>query len=105
MRADVDPSIKNAALKQMFKDPHFNVMDGLDTYIDDYSIADPIPEEMMKKLYQARELLFSPEEKAAADAADATAQANAAAGKADAAAQADPAQSPAPASDPGAKDT
>ncbi|MEO8202398.1 MAG: DUF3306 domain-containing protein [Betaproteobacteria bacterium] len=98
MRADVDPSVKNAALKQMFKDPHFNVMDGLDTYIDDYSIADPIPEEMMKKLYQARELLFSPEEKAAADAADA---ADAAA----AAAQADVAQAPAAAADPGAKDT
>ena len=46
-------------------------MDGLDTYIDDYSIADPIPPEMMKTLYQAREHLFTPEEKAAADAADA----------------------------------
>lgn len=74
MRPEVDPGLKQAALKQLFKDPHFNVMDGLDTYIDDYSIPDPIPDAMMKNLYQARELLFSPEEKAAADAADAAAE-------------------------------
>ena len=71
MRAEVDPSVKQAAMKQLFKDPHFNVMDGLDTYIDDYSIADPIPDAMMKNLYQARQLLFTDEEKAAADAEDA----------------------------------
>lgn len=71
MRPDVSPELKQAAMKQLFKDPHFNVMDGLDTYIDDYSKPDPIPDEMMKKMYQARELLFSPEEKAAAEAEDA----------------------------------
>jgi len=70
MRPEVDPGIKQAALKQLFKDPHFNVMDGLDTYIEDFSKPDPIPDEMMKKMYQARELLFSPEEKAAAEAGD-----------------------------------
>ena len=31
MRADVDPAVQQAALKKMFSDPHFNVMDGLDT--------------------------------------------------------------------------
>lgn len=71
MRPDVDPGVKQAAMKQLFKDPHFNVMDGLDTYIDDYSIADPIPDAMLKTMYQARQLLFTDEEKAAADAADA----------------------------------
>ena len=74
MRPDVDPGVKQAAMKQLFKDPHFNVMDGLDTYIDDYSVADPIPEEMLKTMYQARQLLFTDEEKAAADAADAATQ-------------------------------
>ena len=73
MQPDVDAGVKNAALKQLFKDPHFNVMDGLDTYIDDYSVEDPIPEAMMKNLYQARQHLFSDEEKAAADRADAAA--------------------------------
>ncbi len=77
MRSDVEPGVREAALKQLFKDPHFNVMDGLDTYIDDYSIPDPIPDDMMQKLYQAREHLFSPEQKAAADQADALAAADA----------------------------
>jgi len=71
MQPDVDSGVKRAALKQLFKDPHFNVMDGLDTYIEDYSVEDPIPEAMMKTMYQARQHLFSEEEKTAADAADA----------------------------------
>ena len=37
MKPDVDPAVQQAALKKMFTDPHFNVMDGLDIYIDDYS--------------------------------------------------------------------
>ena len=78
MAPDVAPGLKQAAMKQLFKDPHFNVMDGLDTYIDDYSIADPIPDQMMKNLYQARQLLWTDEEKAAADAANAAEEANAA---------------------------
>ncbi len=71
MQSTVDPDVKTAALKQLFKDPHFNVMDGLDTYIEDYSIPDPIPDAMMKTLYQARQHVFSDEEKAQADAEDA----------------------------------
>src|SRR5436309_297259 len=62
----VDESVKRAALKTLFADPHFNVMDGLDTYIDDYSKPDPIPEEMLKSLKQANRLLF-PEEAAEKD--------------------------------------
>lgn len=73
MRPNVAAGVKQAALKQLFKDPHFNVMDGLDIYIDDYSIEDPIPDAMMKTLYQARQHLFSDAEKAAADKADALA--------------------------------
>lgn len=71
MQPTVDPDVKTAALKQLFKDPHFNVMDGLDTYIEDYSIPDPIPDAMMKTLYQARQHVFSDAEKAQADADDA----------------------------------
>ena len=47
---DVQPEVKNAALKTLFADPHFNVMDGLDTYIDDYGKPDPIPPEMLRQL-------------------------------------------------------
>ncbi|HEX2546417.1 MAG TPA: DUF3306 domain-containing protein [Ramlibacter sp.] len=66
VRADVDPQVKNAAFKKLFTDPHYNVMDGLDIYIDDYGKPDPIPPEMLKQLASAKFLrLFEekPEEK------------------------------------------
>jgi hypothetical protein len=43
VQPDVPPEVKNAAMKKLFADPHFNVMDGLDIYIDDYNKPDPIP--------------------------------------------------------------
>jgi len=52
LRPEVDDDLKRAALKQLFRDPRFNVMDGLDTYIDDYTKADPIPEDMLAGLMQ-----------------------------------------------------
>ncbi|MBL8315563.1 MAG: DUF3306 domain-containing protein [Rubrivivax sp.] len=53
---DVDPEVKNLAMKKLFADPHYNVMDGLDTYIDDYNTPDPVPAAMFKQLVQARML-------------------------------------------------
>ena len=67
MRPDVDARLRRAALRRLFSDPHFNRMDRLDVYIDDYSIPDPIPEAMMKNLEHAK-VLFRPleEERTAA---------------------------------------
>ncbi|MES2939627.1 MAG: DUF3306 domain-containing protein [Pseudomonadota bacterium] len=60
---EVDPQVKNAALRKLFADPHFNVMDGLDTYIDDYSKPDPLPESMLRQLASAKFLkLFDDED-------------------------------------------
>jgi hypothetical protein len=56
MRPEVDPGVKQAAMKQLFKDPQFNVMDGLDIYIGDYSQPDPIPPEMLARLNQMSHL-------------------------------------------------
>jgi len=66
LHPDVDEKLRQVALKKLFHDPHFNVMDGLDTYIDDYSKPDPIPEEMLEGLKRANRLLFpeDPEETA-----------------------------------------
>ena len=55
----VDPSLKLQALKKLFRDPRFNVMDGLDVYIDDYSIPDPLEPEIARQLAHAR-YLFDP---------------------------------------------
>src|SRR5207244_2210499 len=49
----VDEDVKRAAFKKLFADPHFNAMDGLDTYIDDYGKPDPIPASMLRQLAQA----------------------------------------------------
>jgi hypothetical protein len=54
--ADVEGSVRNAALKKLFSDPHFNIMDGLDTYIDDYSIPDPLPPGMLRRMIQSEAL-------------------------------------------------
>jgi hypothetical protein len=63
---DVDPAVKNAALKKLFADPQFNVMDGLDTYIDDYGKPDPLPVGMLRQMAQAKFLgLFADEDDAA----------------------------------------
>jgi hypothetical protein len=65
--ADVSPDVRNAAMKKLFSDPHFNVMDGMDVYVGDYSQSDPIPAAMLRKLAGAKFLgLFDDEEDKAA---------------------------------------
>ena len=53
MKPNVDPAVQQAALKKMFTDPHFNIMDGLDIYIDDYSKPDPLPPGMLERMVQS----------------------------------------------------
>ena len=53
----VDNKVRNAAMRKLFAgDPHFNVMDGLDVYIDDYSVGEPIAKSMLRQMVQARSL-------------------------------------------------
>jgi hypothetical protein len=66
--ADVPPEVKNAAMKKLFADPHFNVMDGLDTYIDDYGKPEAIAPTMLRQMVQAQALgLFADEDHPGAD--------------------------------------
>src|SRR5262245_34578351 len=53
MGSSVETEVKNAALKKLFTDPHFNLMDRLDVYIDDYNVADPLPQNLILKMAQA----------------------------------------------------
>ena len=71
LRADIEESVKRAALKKLLHDPRFNVMDGLDTYIDDYTQNEGISEEMLKTLDHARSTLFPPDQAAATEIAKA----------------------------------
>jgi hypothetical protein len=69
MASEVAPEVKNAAMKKLFADPHFNVMDRMDVYIDDYSQPDPIPQAMLRQLASAKFLnLFEEDEDAKKEA-------------------------------------
>jgi len=62
MARGVAPDVKNAAMKKLFTDPHFNVMDRMDIYIDDYSQPDPLPMAMLRQMTSAKTLnLFDDE--------------------------------------------
>jgi hypothetical protein len=56
MKPEVDSGLKRQALKTLFQDPRFNVMDGLDVYIDDYSKPDPLPPGWLEKMNQVARL-------------------------------------------------
>lgn len=108
MNAQVDPATRRQALKTLFADPQFNVMDGLDVYIDDYSKPDPLPEGWLAKLNQLERLghYIEPEEApaegtmvAATDPAETAAPH--AAGTPQRLASSDGAEAPAPAAQPG----
>jgi Protein of unknown function (DUF3306) len=63
MASNVPSEVKNAAMKKLFTDPHYNVMDMMDTYVDDYSKSDPIPESMLKEMVSVKFLkLFERDE-------------------------------------------
>ena len=62
MARGVAPDVKNAAMKKLFTDPHFNVMDRMDVYIDDYTQPDPLPAAMLRQMASAQFLnLFDDE--------------------------------------------
>lgn len=78
LKEEVSEAVRRQAMKTLFADPHFNVMDGLDIYIDDYSISDPIPDEMMATLHQMRSIVEEPQSaEPAAESAEAPAAASA----------------------------
>ena len=63
MARDVDPQLRNLAMKKLFTDPHYNVMDRLDIYIDDYSTHQPLPLEIIRQMSISKTLgLFDDEE-------------------------------------------
>ena len=77
LKDEVSEAWRRRALQKLFADPHFNRMDGLDIYIDDYSLPDPIPPEAMAKLKSAREWLMANEAEVEVVEAETAAEADA----------------------------
>jgi hypothetical protein len=59
LQPNVAEDLKREALKKLLHDPRFNVMDGLDVYIDDYSIPSPLEPAVARALVSAR-CIFDP---------------------------------------------
>ena len=59
MHPKVEDALRRAALKKLFRDPHFNIPDPYEPYSRDFNIAEPIPPEMLATLKQAEQLIFS----------------------------------------------
>jgi hypothetical protein len=53
----VDDALRRTALKKLFSDPHFNVIDLMDVYIDDYTLPNVLPPEMLAQLRHAKKIL------------------------------------------------
>ncbi len=75
---DVPANVRNAAVKKLFTDPHYNVMDGLDIYIDDYSKPSPLSAAELASMVGARflKLVDDPDEAKAPAAAAGSASPN-----------------------------
>ena len=57
MAQGVDEGMKRAAMKKLFSDPHFNIMDGLDIYIDDYNKYEAMTPAILASLNHVKDLL------------------------------------------------
>jgi hypothetical protein len=57
----VDKAVQRLAMKKLFSDPHFNAMDGLDIYIDDYTKSDPVSAAMLASLQHTKNIFAPPD--------------------------------------------
>lgn len=62
MHPKVADALRRVALKKLFADPRFNVPDLNEAFSGDWTGGEPISEELLKTLNQARTVLFREEE-------------------------------------------
>jgi hypothetical protein len=58
----VDAPVRRLAMKKLFADPHFNQVDGLDIFMADFNVPDPVSPAMLAALDHARGTLARIEE-------------------------------------------
>lgn len=71
MQPKVEDALRRAALKKLFRDPHFNIPDPFEAYSGDWTGGEPIPPEMLATLNQAKTLLFDKQHEPKKEQADA----------------------------------
>jgi len=64
----VDDGMRRAALKKLFRNPDFNVCDGLDVYAEDYTKLEKLTPAMVAALKYAQRNLFGEQDKSEAQA-------------------------------------
>jgi len=68
MHPKVEDALRRVALKKLFRDPHFNVPDPFEPFSGDWTVGEPISEELLATLNQARTLIFDQQDKPEAQA-------------------------------------
>ena len=61
LRPGVAADVRQSALRTLLRDPHFNVMDGLDVYIDDYTKPAPLSAAAVAGMVHARYIFAPPQ--------------------------------------------
>lgn len=63
MHPKVKEELRRVALKKLFSDPHFSTPDPFEPFSGDWTVGEPIGQELLAKLNQTRSVLFSQEER------------------------------------------
>ena len=63
MHPKVGDALRRVALRKLFSDPHFNTPDPFEPFSGDWTVGEPISDEMMATLNQAKQLLLGEEKK------------------------------------------
>ena len=70
MHPKVEDALRRVALKKLFNDPHFNTPDPFEPFSGDWNVGEPISAELLATLNQAKQHLFSEEQKKEEPAAE-----------------------------------
>ena len=63
MHPKVKEELRRMALRKLFSDPHFSTPDPFEPFSGDWTVGEPIGQELLAKLNQTRSVLFSQEER------------------------------------------